>query len=257
MRPRPDLAALAAPPVKAFVERYFLLYTPLWIAAVAIVLWTQAFTRWGDAGHMALGIGMALPVWLLPLIIERERPLLERYSFKAVTFITLFSFIQNYFGAPLFFRYFGMEYHFNVTIVGNGSPWFLSPMTVAYFCTYFAIMQASLRALRRPIARVQRARARAVLLVLACMLLGATMAFLETLTMANELLHGYFAYASKTRMLAIGSLCYGTLLAIALPLYARIDEAPQQPTPIGALLWQILGSNLLILICYELYGLLL
>ena len=58
-----------------------------------------------------------------------------------------------------------------------------------------------------------------------CLLLGYSMAFAETLTMANQWLRGYFAYADKTRMLVYGSLCYGTLLSIALPLYARLSAA--------------------------------
>lgn len=246
-----------APSAQRLVERCYLLYTPLWIAAVVLVMWTRAFTAWQDVGHMILGLGLALPIWLLPFFIEKETPFFSRYSLKTAVFLTLFSFIQNYFGAPLFFRYFGMEYHFHVTWIGNGSPWFLSPMTVAYFCTYFAIMQLALRLAEVPIGRLQNPLLRRALTALMCMLLGYSMAFLETLTMANELLRGYFAYANKFQMLKFGSLCYGTLLALALPLYHKIDKSPQAPTPLSDLIWKSLGTNMLILICYELFGLLL
>lgn len=243
-------------PAKRYIERLQILYTPLWTGAVGVVLLTGAFRSWGDVGLMMLGLGMALPLLALPFVTERERPLTERYATKAMLFLTLLSFAQNYFGAPLFFRFFGMQYRFNATFQGNGSPWFLSLMTVAYFSTYFAIMQALLRPVDRRIRALAQAAppVRTLLRVLACAGLGYSMAFLETLFMANELLRGYFAYASKTRMLTVGSLCYGTLLAIALPLYARIDEG-EAPYPLGRVLWEALGVNLLVLTVYELYSL--
>lgn len=241
---------------KRRLERLFLAFTPLWTGAVGIVLLTGAFRRWGDVGLMLLGLGMALPLWALPFVLEREQPLAARYTVKATLFLALLSFIQNYFGAPLFFRFFGMEYRFNATFSGNGSPWFLSLMTVAYFSTYFGIMQALLRRADAWLATstVRTPLARKLLRAAACMALGYSMAFLETLFMANEMLRGYFAYADKGRMLKAGSLCYGTLLALALPLYASIDEDPAQPTPLSAVLWRALGVNMLVLICYEIYS---
>ena len=242
---------------KRWLERFFLGYTPLWTAACALVMWSGAFKRWGDVGYLLFGLGLALPLWVGPLVagVERDLPLADRYTVRASLFICLFSFLQNYFGAPLFFRCFGMEYHFAVTWVGNGSPWFLSFMSVAYFSTYFALMQLGLRRADRWLQRVAERRWRAVLRVGVCLLLGYSMAFAETLTMANQWLRGYFAYADKTRMMVYGSLCYGTLLSIALPLYARLgEEDGGRPAPLAAVLWQILGANMLVLCCYELFA---
>ena len=241
---------------RRWLERIFLLYTPLWVTACFIVMRSGAFKQWRDPGHLALGVGMALPLWLAPLFAGMERgvPLRQRYTIKATLFIGLFSFLQNYFGAPLFFRCFGMEYHFPVTWSGNGSPWFLSFMTVAYFSTYFAIMQTGLRWADRRLDQLARAGLRRGLRAAVCLLLGYSMAFAETLTMANEWLRGYFAYADKTRMLLYGSLCYGTLLSIALPLYARLGDDAEPPLPLSQVLWQALGANMLVLICYELFA---
>ena len=58
------------------------------------------------------------------------------------------------------------------------------------------------------------------------LILAYCMAFVETLTMATDLLAGYFAYASKERMLLVGSLCYGTLLFCSQLAYLRIEEEP-------------------------------
>jgi cycloeucalenol cycloisomerase len=243
-------------PAKRWLERFFLLYTPLWTAVCALVMWSGAFKRWDDWGHLAFGVGLALPLWLGPLLmgVERDTPLRSRYTVQASLFIGLFSFLQNYFGAPLFFRCFGMEYHFRVTWIGNGSPWFLSFLTVAYFSTYFAVMQLGLRAADAKLSRIRWRALRRLLHAAACLLLGYSMAFAETLTMANEWLRGYFAYADKTRMLVYGSLCYGTLLSLALPLYARLGEEPDGPAPLSTVLWQALGANMLVLMCYELFA---
>lgn len=259
--PRPRRGELLA---ARWLERFFLLYTPLWTAVCVLVMWSGAFKRWGDLGHLCFGIGLALPLWLGPLLggVERGVPLRRRYTVKASLFICLFSFIQNYFGAPLFFRCFGMEYHFRVTWVGNGSPWFLSFLTVAYFSTYFAVMQLGLRHAEARLGQVTWLPLRRALRIAVCLLLGYAMAFAETLTMANDWLRGYFAYANKAQMLAYGSLCYGTLLCIALPLYARLGQGagdPRRatdpdPAPLAAVLWQVLGANMLVLICYEIFA---
>ena len=255
----PPTEQLRQQQARRWLERLFLLYTPLWVTACFIVMRSGAFKQWRDPGHMALGLGMALPLWLVPLFAGMERgvPLRQRYTIKATLFIALFSFLQNYFGAPLFFRCFGMEYHFPVTWSGNGSPWFLSFMTVAYFSTYFAIMQTGLRWADARLDRLDRPEQQGLrrgLRAGACLLLGYSMAFAETLTMANEWLRGYFAYADKTRMLVYGSLCYGTLLSIALPLYARLGDEAEPPLPLSQVLWQALGANMLVLICYELFA---
>jgi hypothetical protein len=124
------------PVAKSATLRFYLLYSPIWIAVVAVTLLTQAFAHWRDLGHMLLGVGLGAPIVLWSLFSEPEVPLAERYSLKAALFVTLLAFLQNYFGTPLFFNHFGLTYHFPVTLLGNGSPWFLSFLTMAYFATY-------------------------------------------------------------------------------------------------------------------------
>lgn len=244
-------------PRKRAVERLFLFYTPIWTAIVALVMWTQAFTRWGDVGHMVFGVALALPLWLLPLLPafgERGVPLGQRYAVKANLFIALLSFLQNYFGSPLFFRYFGMQYHFHTTWSLNGSPVFLSFLTVAYFSTYYALMQAGLRLLAPALARLPGGGPQTAGRWLLRALLSYSMAFMETLCMANDWLKGYFSYGDKSRMLFYGSLCYGTLFLISLPLFCAIDEDARRPTPLSLVLWHVLGANTLIMVSYEVFA---
>jgi cycloeucalenol cycloisomerase len=250
------MSSPSTPSPQRWLEGIFLLYTPVWTAACALVMWSGVFKRWDDRAHLGFGLALALPLWLLPGLCRSERgvPFAARYTVRATLFIALFSFLQNYFGSPLFFRCFGLSYHFAVTWTGNGSPWFLSFMTVAYFSTYFALMQLGLRRVDALVGHAALGPLRLGLRAAACVLLGSAMAFAETLGMANKWLAGYFAYADKTRMLLYGSLCYGSLLALALPLYVGLGDPEASKRPLSAVLWQILGANMLVLILYELYA---
>ena len=56
--------------------------------------------------------------------------------------------MQVWFGSDLFFDFLGMEYHFGVTWTAHRTPVFLYFMTIAYFSTYYAILQIVWRAFR-------------------------------------------------------------------------------------------------------------
>ena len=112
---------------KQFTEKFVLVYSPVWIAVVVVVMATHAFAGWGDAGHLALGLGLCLPLWIAP----RFAPDGGRYFRRFNLWIGLFSLLQVYFGSALFFDVLHMEYHFPVTWILNRTPLFLYPMTIS------------------------------------------------------------------------------------------------------------------------------
>lgn len=249
---------VAAEMARRATERWYLLYTPLWVVAVALVLFSGAFARWDDRAYLLFGLALAVPVWLWPLRPQRSLGIAQRHATKTAVYITVLSFLQNYFGTPFFSRCFGLEYRFPAHISLNGYPVFLSLMTVAYFATYFAVMQAGLRFAERVLPELGPAPwGRTLRRVLLTFVLACAMAYAETLTMATELLRGYFAYADKDRMLRFGSLCYGTLLFIAQLVYLRIDADPRHPTSLRRVLWDALSVSMLVLCAYELFAYLL
>jgi cycloeucalenol cycloisomerase len=243
---------LSAHPARRWTEALYLLYSPLWIGVIAILMATRAFADWRDRGYLALGVGLALPLWIVPLAAppssERGLPLAARYTVKASLFIALLSALQNYFGSTMFFDSLGMQYHFPVRLALNGTPLFLYFLTVAYFSTYFALLQIGWRLFRNRFPRARWPVAGAVLVAL-----SYTVAFGETFFMASAALRPWFSYADRGFVLRFGSLCYGTLFVVALPLFVRIDDDPAAPTPLSRVLWEALGANMLILVCYELY----
>jgi len=252
---------LAPNPAKARTEALALVYSPLWMAVVAAVMFSGAFKRWGDWEHLVLGVALMLPPFVAPAVAphasERALPVWRRHGFRWATLLLLFSVIQNYFGAKLFFERFGMEYHFRTSWQANGTPIFLYGMTVAYFATYYAVMQVGWRAFAT---HWPKAPLVARLLVRAA--LAYAMAFGETAAMAHPTLAGYFSYRDPRFVMLWGSFAYGTIFFVTLPLFTRLDEEGAQVDaarahPLGAVVWDLLALNLLCLVTHEFWSALL
>lgn len=250
------LRTLSLSPSHRCVEKLYLSFSPVWMAIIAYCMLTHCFANWGDLGHLLLGLALSLPLWLLPLWrpseSERGVSFWRRHSTKSNLFVALMSFVQCYFGSAMFFEGLGMQYHFPTRWLLNGTPLFLYLVTVAYFSTYYALMRLGLRLFLKAVPSPSPAL---TWLVIAA--LSYSMAFGETFFMASPSLAAFFSYADRHKALLIGSLCYGTLFFISLPLYLRIDEDPRAPTPTSRLFWQTMGVNMLILCAYELYKVLL
>jgi cycloeucalenol cycloisomerase len=246
---------LSPNPSKRWTERFVLAYSPIWIVAITLCELTHVFARWGDAGHLAFGLALALPLWLVPLAwpaaADRGRPLVERHATRFGLFIAGWTFLQVWFGSDLFFDFLGMEYHFPVTWTLHRTPLFLYFVTVAYFSTYYVILQIAWRAFRT---RFPSAPWPARLVVLA--LLGYVVAFAETSGMATEMMHEYFRYRDKTFTLVYGSLCYGTIFVVTVPLVYRLDEErqPDGKRTLPSLLWDACAANTVVLIFYAIYA---
>jgi hypothetical protein len=229
------------------MERFVLLYSPLWILAVGGVEFAGVLDHWGDAQHLAFGVALALPIFLAPLLLERETPLLRRYALRFSALVTLFTGLQCYFGSWLFFSAFGMQYHFHVTWIWNGTPLFLYFMTVAYFSTYFVALQIAWRAFGA------RASSRPVRWAIRALLCYAV-AFAETATMATPRMAAFFSYHDPRFVMLYGSICYGTVFFVALPLFTQLDEEGPSAPPLSRLAWDLCAINMILLVCYEFYG---
>jgi cycloeucalenol cycloisomerase len=236
---------------KRWTERAVLYYSPLWMGIVGLLMYTRAFRHFGDAGHMAIGVGLALPIALLPIFsIERDKPIAQRHAFRFALWMYLFSFLQCYFGSWLFFDVLGMEYHFPVTLIVNKTPLFLYFLTVAYFATYYTAMTFAWRAFLR-----WKPRAPTVIRLLVLVALGYTVAFCETASMASPTMREYFLYRHKEFALLGGSLFYGTVFVASLPFVFDMNEHIDRPQKsISRIILDILAANMIVLIAYELFA---
>jgi hypothetical protein len=243
-------AMFAARSDKRFTELFVLAYTPVWIAAVLWAMTSGVLRGWGDAEHLVFGVVLALPVFAAPFLPRKAAPpLLERHSFRFAYLVTLFSFLQCWMGSKLFFDVFGMEYHFRTSIVWNGTPAFLYFMTVAYFATYYAVQVVVWRAIRRRFpGTLARWLSRAVL--------AYVTAFAETAGMANDLIDEWFSYTDRTFVMAWGSIAYGAIFFVTLPLFYDLDEDDAQSPKLGAATMRLFALMTICLVVYELYTIL-
>ena len=159
--------------------------------------------------------------------------------------------MQVWFGSDLFFDFLGMEYHFPVTWEAHRTPVFLYPVTIAYFSTYYVVLQIIWRAFRT---RFPASPWPLRLLVLC--VIGYAVAFAETAGMATEMMHEYFRYRDKTFTLVFGSLCYGTIFVVTVPLVYRLDEnaQPDGTRTLRSLLWDACAANTVVLTFYAAYA---
>ncbi len=212
-------------PTRARVERYWLLYTPVWAAISAVVMVGGFADRWGDWQLMVYGVVLAAGAAWGPLAIkgeeERGLPLRQRTGFKMLLSVVGLSFGLNYLQTPYFYDVLHMHYGFNTTINIQNNPVFLYLVTIAYFSTYFVLTCMTCRFITALFSRGST-----VGKVVAYALAPFVMAFLETALNANPFIASLFCYDDMAFMLWFGTLSYGLSFVFALPMWMAIDETP-------------------------------
>ena len=73
-------------PSKVWGEKFFAWYSIVWVAIFGCVVVTEVYKQWGDMEYMALGLLLALPFVIIPLVfpgaVDRNLPYCERYWVK-------------------------------------------------------------------------------------------------------------------------------------------------------------------------------
>ena len=73
-------------PSKAWGEKFFLAYTPLWMAGMAALMFSGAGGSWGDLGLNLAMLAIAAPALVVPALVRDERdigrPWTRTYWFK-------------------------------------------------------------------------------------------------------------------------------------------------------------------------------
>ncbi len=267
----------APDPGKAWAERFFLLYSPVWIAAVAWALLSGAVLTWDDPTYMLFGFALGAPPIVIPALLHRRTPALaatpwyDSWWFKFNAWIFLFVFVGTYFLTHYFFDILGMRYTFptqwngGAALVGRTRadiPLFMYPLTQAYFVTYHVVMLVLLRRARgllglplpgRPDMSPAPSRfVRRLALALVTIALAYGVSWAETYFMASPAIGAYFGYADKARMLTWGSLFYACYFLVSLPLLAGLDEDPGARTPLGRAVLSSLAAGMLVFFVLDL-----
>jgi cycloeucalenol cycloisomerase len=222
---------------KAWVEKFFLAYSPLWMIVMGIMMVFGLDKSMSDAPLLITCILVALPVLLVPALLHKKYstgPWYESYWLKANVYLFVFGFFGNYFGSEYFFDVLGMVYKYpnasstlDAAMVGSGEqtvPLIMYALTHVYFMTYHATANIVLRRLRN----LGLPATNWLLFPLFVFGIGYFWAFMETTAMANPLMASSFYYEKMDVMLKYGSAIYATYFIASFPIYYFLDETREK-----------------------------
>lgn len=224
-------------PDRAWAEKFFLLYSPVWMALMALMMLTGWTTSSSDTQLLLHATLVAAPLFIIPALLhKRYSPQIawhESYWCKCNLYLFIFGFFGNYFGSEYFFDVLGMVYNLpNATtaldahLVGKSQqpvPLIMYFYTHAYFMTYHASAVVVLR-------RIMSSGMpwRQIMFMPVVFLVGYAWAWLETRAMANPLMTSTFYYEKMDAMLAYGSIIYATYFVASFPIFYFLDENMRQ-----------------------------
>lgn len=246
----------SASPSKAWGEKFFLLYSPVWMAGMGAMMKTGVAGRWGDAAQNAAMLALWLPLLVLPVLLRDERAQgrgpFETYAFKAFLWIGIFSSVGSYFGTEYFFDVLGMVYRFDTlhvrldsALLGSGQqtvPLIMYFSAHFYFVTYHTAAVVVMRRVRTSALYVHPLVWPPV--ILAC---AYGFAWAETFFMTDAALAEQFTYRDVPRMLRWGSLFYALYFLVSFPMFYRLDEAPGERWPLRRVCVEALAAGMLVL----------
>jgi len=219
-------------PDKAWVEKFFLGYSPVWMLSMAVMVLTGWDKTFGNVALLIHGFGTAAPLVVIPALIAHrytDAPWYDSYWFKANLYLLIFSFFASYFGSEYFFDLLGMVYVYpnatttlDAALVGTGAqtvPLIMYPYAYAYFSTYHATANIALRKLKG-----LALPGMVLLFPIFVFVVAYFWAWMETKVMANPLMATSFYYQDLDRMLAYGSAIYAIYFVCSFPIYYFVDE---------------------------------
>ena len=250
----------AAHSSKAYGEKFMLLYSPVWMAFLAVVVIRKWYEEFRPFDYVLVGLGLSLPCVIAPFLFageqEKRTPPLQRYIIKANIFIGIVSYIGNHFNTHYFYNVLGVRY---TGPLGPGRGWEINQvpvsmylMTHVYFMTYHVLITPLLRGVKTSFRTSSPLQYIAVgLFVVVAAFLTA---FAETWTISN---FPYYTYPDYYQMLTKGSVFYGTFFVVTFPWFARLDENPWKLWSVGKVVREALGAMMTVLLCDDAWRLIL
>ena len=221
-------------PSKRAYEIYVLCYTPIWIIAFCCIVAFGLYEDFDEWSYMKVCVGLSLPYLLQPILFpsagsssststinssnpDVQRPILERYSFKANLWLAVYSFIGNYWYTHYFYSVLHAKYTMPAHRLNN-VPIALYFATHFYFSTYHVF---SNMLLRKVTTTYQPNLTRKILYIAVVATFAYFTAFMETLTIS-----AYPDYSFEDRDMAytVGSAFYGIYFIVSFPAFFVFDQ---------------------------------
>ncbi|AMN47994.1 cycloeucalenol cycloisomerase [Steroidobacter denitrificans] len=232
----------SANPDKAWAEKLFLSFTPVFIVFNLVVQkmgWLDTGNFWNVVQNLAMWIPYLV---LLPWWLRRRSGFAWRdsYWFKVNIYMAVYVFFATYFHTEWFFSALGLRYHFpnvswyfdsalagpdQVTALAQHQriPLGMYFNTMAFFIVYHTLAVILMRRIRALAGdwglAARKAAWFAIVLITSIFFAWAETFFYITPDIAN---HVY--YVDKEKMLAVGTSLYVLYLIVSFPNFFRLDE---------------------------------
>jgi len=258
---RPVGRWLSQNPSKAWGEKFFLAYTPVWILAFGSFQYSGVSERLGDLGNLLLTAAIAAPLVVVPLLIRDEsglgRPWHRTYWFKFAVWMFVFAAVGTYFLTEYFFDVLGMVYHFpqlswsfDSVLLGSGKqtvPIIMYLHAWYFFATYHT---CSVIAIRR--VRTSRLGGSFVAITAAVLATAWLFAWAEVFFTTGESVAHQFRYEDMPWMLRWGTWFYACYFVVSFPMVYRLDEAPEDDWPLSRVVTESLAAGMLVFFLLDL-----
>jgi cycloeucalenol cycloisomerase len=221
-------------PSKYAYEVFVAIYTPIWILIFALIVISKYYETLTPQGYIIICTSLALPFLLQPILLpgglvgnakqrsnaspDSNRPLLERYSFKANVWIAVYSFIGNYWYTHYFYSVLHASYTMPNAIRFNHVPIQMYCATHFYFSTYHLFSNCLLRKI---CTTYQHTWLRNLLFVSVIAVFSYFTAFMETLTISS---YPYYTFTDRHMAYTIGSAFYGIYFLVSFPAFYFFDQ---------------------------------
>ena len=229
-------------PSKRAYEVFVARYTPFWMGAMAVIVALQLYEDFSPRMYIYFCGGLALPLVLQPILWplgpDANRPLLQRYAFKANLWLAVYSFIGNYWYTHYFYSVLQAAYTMPNAIRLNNVPIAMFLATHFYFSTYHMFSNLLLR---KVVTSYQPQLLRTLLFMSVVGVFSYFTAFMETLSISA---YPYWTFADRNMAYTVGSAFYGIYFLVSFPAFyffeAHMDVTHAPP---NSSVWETIVSS--------------
>jgi cycloeucalenol cycloisomerase len=251
----------AADADKAWGEKFFLLYSPVWMTVFGVYQRSRIVDGLGDWGNLLLTFAIFAPAWVVPPLLRGAmtggRRWYESYWFRFNVWILVYSGIASYFFTEYFFDVMGMIYHypnlhwrFDSTLLGSGKqtvPIIMYLHAHYFFLTYHSTAIVVMRRIRTSRLNVHPLVGALAMGAVAWFWAWAEIRFTTSPEIADQ-----FRYENMTWALRWGALFYACYFVVSFPMVYRLDESPENRWTLGRVCLEALAAGMLTFLLLDL-----
>jgi len=249
----------SANPDKAWGEKFFLAYSPVWMTVFGVYQRSRIGDRMGDLGNLMVTLAIFAPLWIVPALVHDAggRRWYETYWFKFNLWILVYSAIGTYFLTEYFFDVLGMVYNYphlhwtlDSTLLGSGKqtvPIIMYLHAHYFFVTYHTTAVVVMRRARTSRLNFHPAVGALVVAGAAWFWARAEIALTTAPSLADQVRYEDLAWALRW-----GSLVYACYFVVSFPMVYRLDEDARDPWTVRRTIVESLAAGMLTFILLDL-----